>query len=46
MNVSKHPYDELGRILEVMYRLTEEYVQGAEKPVFERPEWFVTPDGS
>jgi Zn-dependent M28 family amino/carboxypeptidase len=37
-------YDELGRILEVMYRLTEEYVQGAEKPPFERPEWFITSD--
>ncbi len=37
-------YDELGRILEVMYLLTRHYADGGGKPAFERPAWFLTPD--
>ena len=39
-----HYYEELGRILEVMYDLTDFYAQGGRKPAFKRPAWFLTPD--
>ena len=38
-------YEELGRILEVMYELTDYYVQGGRKKLaFKRPAWFLTPE--
>ena len=42
--VSKIRFEELGRILEVMYELTNYYAQGGKKPVFQRPDWFITVD--
>ncbi len=37
-------FEELGRIVEVMFGLTNDYAQGEPKPTFHRPEWFLTPD--
>jgi hypothetical protein len=37
-------YEELGRILESMYRLARHYADGAALPAYRRPEWFLTPD--
>jgi len=42
--VGKIRFDELGRILEVMYALTRYYADGGEAPAFKRPAWFLTPD--
>ncbi len=36
-------YPELARILEVVTELTRYYADGAARPPFQRPEWFVTP---
>lgn len=40
--VSKIRFDELGRILEVMFEFSNSYAQGGKKPTFQRPEWFIT----
>ena len=37
-------FDDLEKILEVLYELTRFYAQGGEKPRVERPEWFITPN--
>jgi len=37
-------FDDLEKILEVLYELTHFYAQGGEKPRVERPEWFITPN--
>ena len=37
-------YEELGRILEVMYDLTDFYARGGRKPAFTRPAWFLPPN--
>jgi hypothetical protein len=37
-------FEELGRILEVMFELTKHYAQGGQRPSFRRPEWFLTAD--
>jgi hypothetical protein len=37
-------YDEMGRILDVMYELALHYAQGGVKPKYERPEWFLVPE--
>lgn len=34
-------FEELARILKVMYELTNYYAQGGKKPAFQRPEWFL-----
>ncbi|MFQ5865553.1 MAG: M28 family peptidase [bacterium] len=36
-------FEELSRILEVIYKLADYYAQGGVKPVFQRPGWFLTP---
>ncbi len=36
-------YDDLSRIIEVVYQLTDYYAQGAPRPAFKRPDWFLTP---
>lgn len=36
-------YDELSRIMEVITEVTREYAQGAKRPDFKRPDWFLTP---
>lgn len=35
-------FAELGKIMEVMFELTNHYAQGGDKPKFQRPEWFLT----
>ena len=35
-------FAELGKIMEVMFDLTNFYAQGGNKPKFQRPEWFLT----
>jgi len=37
-------YDDLNRIIDVAYELTNHYAQGAPRPTFKRPAWFLTPD--
>ncbi len=37
-------YDDLARIINVAYELTNHYAQGAPRPTFKRPTWFLTPD--
>lgn len=37
-------FDELNRIVGAMYELTGYYAQGGEKPTFQTPAWFLTPE--
>ena len=37
-------FEDLSRILDVMYELTDYYAKGGQKPTFQRPVWFVTPE--
>ena len=37
-------YDELNRIIDVAFELTNYYARGAPRPTFKRPAWFLTPD--
>ncbi len=37
-------YDDLARIIDVAYELTSYYAQGAQRPSFKRPAWFLTPN--
>jgi hypothetical protein len=37
-------FEELGRILDIMYLLTQHYAEGGDRPDYRRPQWFLTPD--
>lgn len=40
---SKIRFDELCRILDAMSELARDYADGAKKPAYVRPAWFLTP---
>ena len=42
--VSRIRFDKLENVLGVLYQLTDFYAQGGKRPVYQRPDWFITPD--
>jgi len=34
----------MSQIIDVIFELTNFYAQGGKKPVFKRPNWFLTPE--
>ncbi len=42
--VSRIRFDKLESIFDVLYQLTDFYAQGGKRPVYQRPDWFITPD--
>ena len=41
--VEKVNFPGLGQIVDMLTELAEHYAEGAEKPVYQRPAWFITP---
>jgi hypothetical protein len=42
--VGRIRFDKLENIFNVLYEFTDFYAQGGKRPVFQRPDWFITPD--
>jgi len=42
-DASRIRFDQLERVVGALYELTDFYTQGGAKPVFQRPDWFITP---
>ncbi|UCC44882.1 MAG: M28 family peptidase, partial [Candidatus Zixiibacteriota bacterium] len=37
-------FGQLERVLDVLNKLTDFYTQGGGRPIFQRPDWFITPE--
>ena len=42
--VGRIRFDKLENIFNVLYEFTDFYAQGGKRPVFHRPDWFITPE--